>query len=229
MADILLVEDDDTLALSLEISLTDRGHAVTVCRTLGRAREVVGQVKPAVVVLDLGLPDGNGLDFCRELRDSGSIAPVLILTARGTLDARVEGLAIGADDYVTKPFELPELMARIEALLRRQGWHLPGEKVQIGALRVDFKRREAFRDDAPVELTELELEVLRYMLDRVDNPVSRGELLENVWGLDPSTRTRTVDVFVSRLRRHIEPDSARPRYLVNVRGVGYRLRLEAAS
>ena len=126
---------------------------------------------------------------------------------------------------MTKPFELPELVARVDALLRRQDWHRPGDSVTIGELQVDFRRREARRGGEPVALTELELKLLRFLVDRAGEVVSREEILSRVWGLSPSTRTRTVDVFISRLRRNLEPDSAKPRYLVNVRGVGYRLRL----
>ncbi len=226
MANILLVEDDHTLSMTIEMTLADLDHDVSTCRTLEAARQSLEARPPDLVVLDLGLPDGDGLDLCRDLRAKGSITPVLILTARGTVQARVEGLMTGADDYVTKPFELSELMARVEALLRRQGWHNPSEQVRIGMLDVDFERRECRREGEPLDLTELELKLLRYLLDRAGEPVSREDILQSVWGLDRSTRTRTVDVFVSRLRRHIEPDSSRPRYLVNVRGVGYRLRLQ---
>jgi DNA-binding response OmpR family regulator len=226
MPEILIVEDDHTLSMALELSLGDMGHKVNTRRTLAGAREFMTGGSADLVVLDLGLPDGDGLDYCRELRTGGFYAPVLILTARGTLAARVEGLSAGADDYVTKPFELPELMARVEALIRRQSWQKPGEQVLIGALQVDFERREAAREGQPIDLTDLELKLLRYLLERAGEPVSREDILTTVWGLSPSTRTRTVDVFISRLRRHIEPNSAKPRFLVNVRGVGYRLRLD---
>ena len=157
------------------------------------------------------------------LRAEGSIIPIVVLTAQGTLHARVEGLGSGADDYVTKPFELPELMARIEAQLRRERWHGPGEITEVGKLSIDWRRREASRDGEPVNLTDLELRLLRYLLERGGQVVTREELLARVWRQDPSTQTRTVDVFMARLRRQIEDDTTRPRHLVNVRGVGYRL------
>ena len=223
MAEILLVEDDPTLGMSLEVALGAQGHSVSLCTTLASAREAVVQRPPDLIVLDLGLPDGDGMDFCRDERRRGVIAPILILTARSTIHARVEGLTGGADDYLTKPFELDELLARIEALMRRQRWHGSGDVVAVGRLRLDFRRYEAFEGDEPVALTELEFKVLRYLLDRPGEVVTREELLSKVWGVSPSTKTRTVDVFVSRLRRLIEEDGSRPKHLLNVRGVGYRL------
>lgn len=225
MSHVLLVEDDDTMGLTLEMSLSDQGHQVRWCKTLAKARAAATVQPPELVILDLGLPDGDGLELCRELREAGNIAPILVLTARSTLDSRLTGLSAGADDYVTKPFDLPEVLARVTALLRRTSWHRPGNEVAIGRLRVDFRRREAWVDDTLTPLTDLELKLLRFLLDRQGEVVSREEILSRVWGLEPTTRTRTVDVFISRLRRNIEVDSARPKFLLNVRGVGYRLKL----
>ncbi|MDP6945336.1 MAG: response regulator transcription factor [Myxococcota bacterium] len=223
MAVLLLVEDDDTLGMTLEVSLNGFGHETHWCRSLQSARAALATHPPDLVLLDLGLPDGDGLDLCRELRASGSIIPIVVLTAQGTLHARVDGLTAGADDYVTKPFELPELLARIEAQLRRERWHGPGERARIGRLEIDWQRRQAWQDGEPIALTELELRLLRYLMERAEQVVSREELLARVWQQDPSTRTRTVDVFMARLRRYIEVDTAAPEYLLNVRGVGYRL------
>ena len=229
MALILIVEDDDTLGMTLEVSLSTVGHQTHWSRTLEDAKRAMSVAPPDLVLLDLGLPDGHGLELCRDIRSSGSIIPIVILTAQGTLHARVDGLAAGADDYVTKPFELPELLARIEAQLRRKRWHGPGERAAIGRLEVDWQRREAWQDGASVELTDLELRLLRYLVEQKGQVVSREDLLARVWHQDPSTRTRTVDVFMARLRRYIEEDTSAPRYLLNVRGVGYRLRVDVPS
>jgi len=225
----LLVEDDDTLGMTLEVSLRGVGHETHWCRSLGAARDALADRLPDLVLLDLGLPDGHGLDLCREMREDGLIIPIVALTAQGTLHARVQGLSAGADDYVTKPFELTELLARIEAQLRRKRWHGPGERTRIGRLEIDWQRREAWQDSAPVVLTELELRLLRYLVERDGQVVSREELLARVWEQDPATRTRTVDVFMARLRRYIEVDTSSPRHLINVRGVGYRLRAQLAD
>ena len=223
MAAILVVEDDPTLGMTLEMSLGAAGHDVRLCATLRDAERTRHEWPPDLIVLDLGLPDGDGLRLCEAVRDSGSIAPILILTARGTLDARVQGLQSGADDYVAKPFELPEVLARIEALLRRRRWHGAGDSVDVGLLRIDFRLRKAWRGSEPVALTELELDLLRYLLDRPGEVVTREELLSRVWGVSSHSKTRTVDVFVSRLRKLLEPDPAAPAHLLSIRGLGYRL------
>lgn len=222
MARILLVEDDPTLSLSLEVSLTAQGHEMTCCRLLADAQEAAADQAFDLVLLDLGLPDGDGLELCRSLRRRGSILPILMLTARGTIEARVEGLSVGADDYLPKPFELPELIARIEALLRRKAWHGPGERFALGHLELDFRNRQAWRDGEPTHLTDMEYRVLEYLVDRHGDVVTRSELLERVWRLSADNQTRTVDVFMSKLRRHIESEGS-GKVLVTVRGEGYRL------
>jgi DNA-binding response OmpR family regulator len=224
VAVLLLVEDDHTLGMTLEVSLAGEGHEIHLCRTLEAARRALVAHSPDLVLLDLGLPDGHGLELCRELRAQGSIIPIVVLTAQGTVHARVDGLDAGADDYVTKPFELQELLARLQAQLRRKRWHGPGERAVLGRLEIDWQRREAWQDGVPVELTDLELRLLRYLSERQGQVVSRQELLTRVWQQDPATRTRTVDVFMARLRRYIEADTSSPQHLVNVRGVGYRLK-----
>jgi DNA-binding response OmpR family regulator len=226
MGRVIIVEDDPILGLSLHVTLRAVGHEAILCPTLASARTAIAERSPDLVVLDLGLPDGDGLDLCRELRGAGSRAAVIVLTARGTLEARVLGFEVGADDYVSKPFELPELVARVEARMRRQRWNAPTALVTVGRLEVDFERRLAAVDGEAVTLTDLELRLLSYLYERAGYPVSRETLLRDVWDLDPSTRTRTVDVFVGRLRRLIERDTKKPKHLQNVRGHGYRLSLE---
>lgn len=228
MARLLLVEDDPTLTLSLEVSLTALGHEVRSVRLLKEAQAVVCEQAFDLILLDLGLPDGDGLELCRLLRERGSVVPILMLTARGTIEARVEGLSVGADDYVPKPFELPELIARIDALLRRRAWHGPGERVSLGDLELDLRARQAWRHGEPVHLTDMEYRVLDYMLDRRGDLVTRAELLERVWGLSPQSQTRTVDVLMSKLRRHMESERG-AKVLVTVRGEGYRLLVQGAQ
>jgi len=226
MAKILIVEDDATLALSLRLALTAHGHEVEVAGSLATARQKLSARKD-FIMLDLGLPDGDGLDLIVELRKKEDFTPILALTARGTLTDRVEGLRLGADDYVTKPFDLPELVARVEALVRRHGWtHPPEESLEratIGRLAVDFRTRESTCDGQPVSLSDLELRFLRHLIDRVEMVVTREELLTDVWDLPANSRTRSLDTFVYRLRRLIETDPARPTILRSVRGAGWRL------
>jgi len=229
MSKVLLIEDTHTLGLTLQVSLKTQGHEVYWATCLAEAREQLTQVHPDLVILDLGLPDGDGLDLCVEIRSGGSIAPILILTARDSLYARIEGLSAGADDYMTKPFELSELVARVDALLRRQRWHGAGERAQVGLLEIDFRRHQAWSAGEPLPMTELEVKLVRHLLDRKGHPVSREELLTRVWEQDASTQTRTVDVFIGRIRRYIEEDPAKPKHLLNVRGVGYRLLVDPGA
>lgn len=226
MTKILLVEDDLTLALSLRLALTAHGHHIDVAHTLGAARSLLAH-RPDLILLDLGLPDGDGLELVVELRRKNDITPIIALTARGTLTDRVDGLHKGLDDYVTKPFDLPELVARVEAQLRRHTWTRPSgdllERATIGRLTLDFMTRESTCDGAPVSLSDLELRFLRHLLDRAGVVVTREELLTEVWDLPATSRTRSLDTFVYRLRRLIEPDPGHPTILKSVRGAGWRL------
>jgi DNA-binding response OmpR family regulator len=222
-ADVLLVEDDHTLRTTLELALQLRGCTVRSATTLARAREALAQRRPDLLLLDLGLPDGDGLELCRDMRRARDPLPILVLTARGTLEARVDGLRIGADDYLTKPFDMTELMARVEALIRRARWRPGHMAFTVGRLRVDPVARQATRDGEPVELTELELKLLVYLMERQGEAVSRADLLRDVWAMADTVQTRSVDVFMSRLRKLIEDDATEPRWLQSVRGVGYRL------
>jgi len=232
VARILIVEDDPTLALSLRIALANQGHEPMAVPTLELARRALGW-QPEVIVLDLGLPDGDGLELCVQLREAGNFVPIVALTARVTLEDRVIGLSHGADDYVTKPFDLPELLARIEALLRRRTWssraastgvpHAPPLAARVGRLVIDFGTREATSDGEAVALSDLEVRFLRYLVENEGQVVTREELLTHVWELPAASRTRSIDTFVYRLRRLIEPDPARPVHLLSVRGAGWRL------
>jgi two-component system, OmpR family, alkaline phosphatase synthesis response regulator PhoP len=226
---LLVVEDEEHLAFSLQFNFEAEGYAVTVATCLRDARGHLADASYDLIVLDMMLPDGLGIDLCRELRVGGDHTPVLFLTAKGAPDDVVAGLDAGADDYVTKPFVLVELLTRVAAMLRRQRWNdsAPAaggvDVFEFGSgNRVDFSTHEATAHGQPVSLTDLELRLLRFFSERQSLVVSRQELLEDVWGLAGDTNTRTVDNFLVRLRRLFEVDPSRPAHFVTVRGVGYR-------
>ena len=224
---ILIVEDEDHLARVVRLNLQLDGYRVEVAPDGARARAALGAGGFDLVVLDVMLPDADGMELCRAMRKGGDLTPVLMLTAMGETADRVAGLQSGADDYLPKPFELAELRARVGALLRRASWTgstppASREVARFGRVEVDFAAHEARVDGAAVALTALELELLRYFIDRPGRALSREQLLEDVWGVSGSNTTRTVDNFVMRLRRHFEPHPGQPRHFVSVRGVGYK-------
>jgi DNA-binding response OmpR family regulator len=233
MARILVVEDDVSLTISLRLALSRAGHEPVIAHTLAHARRLMNELPPDLVLLDLGLPDGDGLDALASWRADQRYLPIIALTARVTPEDRVSGLHSGADDYVTKPFDLPELLARVEAQLRRRTWPprsdpsgaegLPAETVELGRLRLSFRTREATCDGSPMTLSDMEFRLLRHLVAHRDAVVTRETLLTEVWGLPASSRTRSIDTFIYRLRRLIEDDPAQPRLLVSARGAGYRL------
>ncbi len=227
---ILVVEDEPHLSSALKLNLELEGYAVDTCAT-GReaATAFLGNTRYDLVLLDVMLPDVDGFELCRRMREAGNRAPVLMLTARGATEDRVRGLESGADDYLTKPFELAELLARIRSLLRRQGWAAAREPAagttsvaRFGDAVVDFDRHEATVRGEPVHLTKLELDLLRYFVTHPHRVLSRDELLEQVWKIRYASSPRMVDNFVMRLRRHFEDEPSRPRYFVSVRGAGYK-------
>jgi len=221
---VLLVEDEPGLVLTLTDLLEEEGYAVesAVDGPSGLARASEGTFD--LVVLDVMLPGKSGFDVCRELRQRGKDVAVLMLTAKSQLVDRVVGLKLGADDYLTKPFEPPELLARVEALLRRVKKVKPAPvlRFHFGNVDVDFETGDAFKSGAPVGLAAKELELLRYLIDRRGNVVSRDELMEAVWEYQPGITSRTVDVHVAWLRQKLEERPQVPRHIHTVRGVGYR-------
>ncbi len=232
---LLLVEDEANLAFTLEYNLRAEGYLVDVAPTLADAATRLGRESYEVLVLDVMLPDGSGFDLCRQLRARGNRTPILMLTALGTSDDVVGGLDAGADDYVTKPFDLTELVGRITALRRRRAWDreatpVPAAKLfRFGPFTVDLARREVTRKGVlgtgpgeQVPLTDLELELLAYFVQRPGEVVTRAQLLEDVWQLPRTTHTRTVDNFLVRLRRLFEQDPAAPKHFMTVHGTGYR-------
>jgi two-component system alkaline phosphatase synthesis response regulator PhoP len=221
----LLVEDEPGLVLTLTDYLTTEGYSVESASDGNSGLERAIGEKFDIILLDVMLPHKNGFDVCRDLRERGVDTPILMLTARGQLIDKVLGLKIGADDYLPKPFEPLELLARMEALLRRSLSKLTtssGESYSFGDIRVDFRRTEVSRDGKPIELSALEFRLLRYFLEHRGETLSRDELLDNVWRYDPSVYSRTVDVHVSSLRQKIERDPAKPELIVTVYGLGYK-------
>jgi DNA-binding response OmpR family regulator len=221
-ARILLVEDDADLAKGLAFNLRHEGYEVLVAGTVKDGRRAAQRDGVDLVVLDLMLPDGDGLEILRALRGAGSRVPVLCLTARGQETDKVMGLGSGADDYVTKPFGLAELFARIAALLRRAG-PAAAETVRLGAAVVDLAGHRVARGDREEDLTPVETDLLRYLLARRGQAVERDQILRDLWGVASKHDTRTLDNHVARLRRKLEDDPASPRVIVTVHGTGYRL------
>ena len=220
---VLVVEDDTDIAGVLRRSLDKEGYDVRVAGDGETALDEAGVFAPDAVVLDLGLPKLDGVEVCRRLRTEGDV-PILILTARDALDARVEGLDSGADDYLVKPFEREELLARIRALLRRRPPRGSASLV-VGDLRLNPATREAYRGGRQLELTAREFELLEHLMRNERIVVSRQSLLDEVWGYHPFAETNTVDVFISNLRRKLE-QGGEPRVLHTIRGAGYVLREE---
>jgi DNA-binding response OmpR family regulator len=223
VATVLVVEDDPAMREGLRDNLEAEGYRVLLAGGVREARRQVREGRPDLVLLDLTLPDGDGIGLCRALRAEGLRAPVLMLTARGEELDKVLGLEVGGDDYVVKPFGLRELLARVRAHLRRAGVARDGGVQAVGAARVDFARHLLLRDGRPQDVSARELELLHYLSDHRGQVLSRERLLGAVWGHRADVVTRTVDNFVVRLRRHIEPDPAAPRYLLTVHGRGYKL------
>jgi two-component system, OmpR family, response regulator MprA len=220
-ARVLVVEDDDEIAQVLQRSLRLEGYEVRIAADGEQALAVHAEYVPDVVILDLGLPKLDGIDVARRVRGSDDV-PILMLTARDAVEARVEGLDSGADDYLVKPFERQELLARLRALLRRRPPRGSASLV-VGDLSLNPDTHEVMRGDRRVELTQREFELLEYLMRNERIVVPRQRLLEEVWGYDPFATTNTIEVFVSNLRRKLESDGE-SRLLHTIRGAGYVLR-----
>ncbi len=215
---VLVVEDDAEIADVLRRTLRQEGHEVRSAADGVAALELAEDFVPDLVILDLGLPKLDGVEVCRRLR-AESDAPILILTARTQTDDRVEGLDSGADDYLVKPFERQELLARMRALMRRRPPRGTAS-LAVGDLRLNPDTREVHRGDRSIELTNREFELLEYLMRNERLVISRERLLEEVWGYDPMALTNTIDVFISNLRRKLE-SGGEPRILHTKRGAGY--------
>jgi DNA-binding response OmpR family regulator len=218
---VLVVEDDHEIAQTLQRSLRLDGYEVRIAGDGEEALEQAVAYNPDLVILDLGLPKLDGIEVARRLRAADDV-PILMLTARDAVDARVEGLDSGADDYLVKPFERQELLARLRALLRRRPPR-GSASLTVADLSLNPDTHEVHRADRPVELTQREFELLEYLMRNERIVVARQRLLEEVWGYDPFATTNTIEVFVSNLRRKLEA-AGEPRLLHTIRGAGYVLR-----
>ena len=219
---VMVVEDEESYQDALNIGLTVEGFVVVAASTITQAREVMSNTKPDLVLLDVMLPDGSGIDYCREIYDTSRI-PVIMVSARTSEGDIVLGLEIGAADYVTKPYRLRELVARMRAVLRRPVTIDEDEIVTFGDLRIDFVRRTVTRRGVEIELSRKEFDLLALFASRLGQVVTREVCLDTLWwGLELSD-TRTLDTHVKRLRQKIEDDPGSPRHLITIRGVGFRL------
>jgi DNA-binding response OmpR family regulator len=224
MKRILVIEDEARLRRVLVDFLRSEGYEVTVATDGATGLQLATVSQPHIIVLDVMLPNVNGFDVCRSIRSSGINTPVLIITAKGEETDKVLGLELGADDYITKPFGLRELHARIRARLRNVPNAPPpiGERLAIGAAVIDFKRHCIVLDGIERALSALEASILKCLIERRGEVVSREELLNKVWGYDSFPTTRTVDTHLLNLRKKLEPHPNQPRYLITVHGVGYK-------
>ncbi len=224
---ILLVEDEEHLAVGIRFNLEGDGYRVTVAADGVSAVEMFDQQSDDIdlVILDLMLPRMSGYAVCEHIRDAGSRVPVLILSARTLTEDRTRGFDVGANQYLTKPFELEELLSRVRNLLAHhyaEAKREDPEQYTFGDATVDYRTREAVVSGKSVRLTELEFKLLRYFLQNEGRVIPRGELLENVWNLPGHVTTRAVDQFILRLRKTFEPDPAKPQHFITLRDAGYR-------
>lgn len=222
---VLLVEDEEGLILTLTDRLESEGFDVTPACDGKSGFEIAAANNFDLIILDLMLPKMNGHDVCRDLRRKGDQTPILMLTAKGETIDKVLGLKLGADDYLTKPFEVIELLARIEALLRRSNTKTNGhasEAFRFGDIAIDFRRAEVKRGNSPIELSAMEFKLLQYLVENRGSVHTRDHLLDAVWGYDAMPTTRTVDVHIAWLRQKLEENPKRPRFIQTVHGFGYK-------
>jgi DNA-binding response OmpR family regulator len=223
MSRVLVVEDDPAILRGLADNLRFDAHDVVTASDGEVGYRLAHERRPDLIVLDLMLPRLSGYEVCRKLRAEGIDTPVIMLTARGEEADRILGLDLGADDYVTKPFSIGELLARVRALLRRSHpLKKQPDELRFDDVAVDFRRYEARKGDGRLDLTRKEFGILRFLAARAGEVVSRDDLLNEVWGYEASPTTRTVDTHVATLRAKLESDPAKPRHLQTVHGVGYK-------
>jgi DNA-binding response OmpR family regulator len=222
MSRILIVDDEPEIVRGLEDNLRFEGYQTATAMDGREALVVAAREAPDLILLDIMMPGLSGWDVCRELRGKGIDVPIIMLTARGEEGDRIRGLELGADDYITKPFSLRELLARVRAVLRRPGPRRKAEELSFGDARVRPRGRQAFVGGREIALTRKEFELLVYLLEHRGEVVTRERLLDEVWGYERFPTTRTVDTHILRLRRKFEADPDRPAFILTVHGQGYR-------
>ncbi len=224
---LLVVEDEQHLAEVIADNLEVEGYQVEILADGAHALERLRSDPPALVLLDVMLPGLDGFTICRRLREEHNEVPILFLTAKSESDDRIQGLELGGDDFLGKPFDLRELILRVRAILRRSKWFSTpspaGESLALGRAVIDFRRFTVRRGERELRLSAKETMILRCLAERSGEVVSRAEILDRVWGYDAFPTTRTIDNFIVRLRRVLEPDPRHPRYIHTIRRVGYRL------
>jgi two-component system alkaline phosphatase synthesis response regulator PhoP len=224
---VLFIEDEEALQMTVGDRLRNEGYAVDCAANGDEGFEKATQLPFDLIILDVMLPKRDGFDVCRGIREAGLITPILMLTARGQTSDKVSGLKIGADDYVTKPFNMLELVARVEALMRRAPIRPEGQAqggVDFGSIHLDLVGTEATRDGKPVNLSAREFQLLRYLVEHRGATLSREELLKQVWGYSADMYTRTVDVHIASLRQKLEDDPKQPKFILTVQGLGYKFK-----
>ena len=223
MPRILIVEDEEPMRLGLRDNLEFEEYEVDMAADGEEGLDKILNHPYDLILLDVMLPKKSGFDVCKEVRKKNITTPILMLTAKGEEIDKVLGLELGADDYITKPFSLRELIARIKAVLRRSGPPRSTDTpVKIGRLEINFKAYEAVENDHPVKLSHKEFEILKYFQEHANETIERDTLLNQIWGYDGITTTRTVDNFILKLRQKIEQDPANPRHILTVHGIGYK-------
>ena len=232
MPKILIVEDDDAIVLGLENVLRDEGYETRSARSGSEGYQLAKEIDPDLMILDLMLPGMSGFEICKRIRDEGMKTPVIMLTAKAEENDKVFGLELGADDYVTKPFSVRELLARVKAHLRRGEFATPAgeaalpDEFTFGEVVVNLKRHEVIKAGERQDLTNREFLMLEYFIRHRGELVTRDRLLDDIWGYEVYPTTRTIDTHVRRLRKHLEPDPDNPRYIKTVHGAGYIFAIE---
>lgn len=228
MARVLIIEDEPSVAIALRDSLESEDHQVSLATDGSegfRLAALTGENAPDLILLDLMLPKMSGLEICQRLRAAGIETPMIMLTARGAASDAAFGLKLGADDYISKPFDVGELLARVAAVLRRAGKRPKGvqDVIRIGTVELDLHRLRATKNGAPLDLSPREFEILQFLITHAGNTVSREQLLHHIWGQHASLYTRTIDQHITRLRHKLETDPTNPQYIITVHRIGYRL------